>query len=186
MNHPEKYPKFNITKFDVRIFILFLISLPVWTIYLGRGFSCMALLYAYGFCFEMITWKCWIYSKEACSSSFVLRDRPVNLIYGLGWIGIVGLGLGLTQLIQNTWSLGVYTSVALGCGVVGIIVEKLYLEMGLWKYNLEHPWVRLGFKRMPVWGGLPVSVIGGYFFFLGTMVYLIVHYGCDVLLACKA
>ncbi|MGL1935174.1 MAG: hypothetical protein OCD01_09140 [Fibrobacterales bacterium] len=164
----------KITKYGWEVLILFLVSIIPIVTYIHLPFHTIVILYLVGMTFEILTEDSWNYNKAMDRATFMLRDRDVSLIFGLGWIGTLSFGMSFAKVLRDFADVDLYWSLFIALGVVGNILEASFLKLGLWKYNMEAKGVNLGFKHMPCILGVPLSVVVGYFVFQGTLMYYVV------------
>ena len=125
-----------------------------------------------GLAFEYATRSLWTYNKNIRHSPFTIHG--VNLLLGLGWVGLVLLGLGLAKFLTASFSIQYQLiAVILGIGVVGNIIEQLYLWLHIFTYNTNNKIFRFPFKKLIMFLGIPLSVRLGYFTSLPLVVYLL-------------
>ncbi len=163
-------------KYEYAIMTLFALGLIPQFCYLHLSFPAFVVFYYFGMTFEFTTEAAWNYNPLLLNSTFTVRDRDVNWIFGLGWQATLIFGLSLGQLLQQTllthWH-PIWTA-SIGLGIVGNILEWVFLKLGLWKYN-EQYWITTLWTGKPVMvGPIPIAVRIGYFG-MGVIVYFIVH-----------
>ncbi len=113
-----------------------------------------------GLLFEWLARPLWTFHPQLLASRFTVRG--VNLFVGLGWAGVLSLGLAGSAVLQRA-GLPEVVAVALAVGVCGNLVESLFFRAGVLRYRLEHPLLAFPFQRAPVLLDVPVSIRFGYF-----------------------
>jgi hypothetical protein len=165
----------KISKYEWEVLALFGISLIPQLGWLHIGFATCCMIYLYGFTFEMLTGEAWNYNKALDKSTFTLRDRDVSLIFGLGWMAVIFIGTALARYIEAKFSLPTIVCYMLGIGIVGNILERTFLALGLWTYNMKS-WIVTIFTGHPIMlGKLPLAVVVGYFTITGVCGYFMVE-----------
>jgi len=164
-----------ISRLEWVILLMFAIAMTVDYFFLHLGYTRLSILYFLGMMFEFFTEAAWDYNPVLYKSTFTLRDRDVNWIFGLGWVGTLVLGLSLGKLFLDL-DMPAWIASALGIGIVGNIMEEIFLKLGLWKYNEKNWIVSLGLKKSLMIGKIPLTVRLGYFLLMGTLIPFAVKY----------
>ena len=167
-----------VTKYGWLILSLFVIGLIPDSLYTHIPFRTIVVLYLFGMLFEILSEDLWTYNPIMNKATFMLRDRDVSLIFGLGWIGVLSLGMMFAKVLRDHADFGLYWSLFVGVGVIGTMTEMLYLKLGLWKYNMDQKALNWSLKKMPMIMGVPLSVVQGYFTTQGTLMYVLVYKLC--------
>jgi len=132
----------------------------------------IALVASVGLAFEYATRSLWTYNKNIQHSPFTIHG--VNLLLGLGWVGLILLGLGLSKFLSVSFSIQhQLIAVILGIGVVGNIIEQLYLHLHIFTYNTNKKIFRFPFNKLIMIYGIPLSVRLGYFTSHPLIIYLL-------------
>lgn len=119
--------------------------------------------YFLGIVFEFLTESMWNYNKELFRSPLTLKRKDINLLFGLGWCGMVILSLSLGKAMSGVIPIPVVCGV-LGFLIIGNFMETLYYYFGLWTYNTSHPLLKFPAfvgKYIVVYS-IPLSVRLGY------------------------
>lgn len=163
---------------EKKILLLFVIGFAIGGPYLHFPFSTWVLLYVFGMSFEFLTEPAWNYNPILYKSTFTLRDRDVNWIFGLGWQATLALGLSLGKWFEQTFTLMQtlpnWCLASLGLGLVGNVMEQIFLKLGLWEYNLNN-WICTIWTRHAIMvGRIPLAVRLGYFG-MGAIVWVLAY-----------
>ena len=163
-----------ITRLEWKILALFAAGCAINLWYLHLGAATLVTLYLFGMFFEFTTEAAWNYNKALDRSTFTLRDRDVNWLFGLGWQATLITGLSLGRASGSAlpgWP--DWLCDGLGLFLVGNAMEQTFYVFGLYRYNPRH-WI------VTLWTGhpvelfhIPVAVRAGYFF-MGVLIHFLV------------
>src|SRR5690349_17463626 len=116
-----------ITPLEWKIVGLFAIGSAINVIYLHLGAATLVTLYLFGMFFEFTTEAAWNYNRALSHSTFTLRDRDVNWLFGLGWQATLILGLSLGREILRAFpSISPWLADGIGLWVVGNVMEQTF------------------------------------------------------------
>lgn len=151
----------RITKYEWQILSLFLAAALAKTIPTPPLFY--VVFYGLGMTFELVTHRIWKYHPSLRESPLSPFPIGANLMFGLGWVAVVVLGLSLGAVFGRHMP-GLLADV-LGVLIVGNILETVFFVLGLYAYEEASPWLKFPLPylgRFVTLAGVPLSVRIGY------------------------
>jgi hypothetical protein len=163
-----------VTKFEVRILLLFAFSLLLNHFLQVIGLTILV-FYLLGMLFETLTEKAWNYNPVLTNAPFTVKGRDINLTFGTGWASVAMLGLTFSKYVVHPfWITGSsFWADVVGIGIVGNLLEQIFYAWKLWSYNNSNWIISLWLKRPIYIAGLPLTVRLGYFAIIGVIASLI-------------
>lgn len=117
---------------------------------------------------EFATEGAWKYNSAFDASMLTFRHQDVNVTIALAWVSMFGLGMSLGKLLESgfrrfgqKWPQTLIDT--LSVAIVGITVEFVSVETGMFAYDKHHFLNTLGLGEAICIGPLPVTVVAGYF-----------------------
>lgn len=166
----------KISRLELWVLLLFGAGLLVNAISIQLAAGTLVILYLFGIAFEFLTDDAWHYHPSLRLSTFAAPDRDVNWILGLGWVGALILGIVAGRALFGLlgWPSDSIWAAVVGLGIVGNLLEQIYLALGLWSYAYDHWICRMLLPKAVVLLDIPLSVRLGYFW-MGAVVWTLIE-----------
>lgn len=126
----------KITKYEYAMLCLFFLGLWINSQFIHMRASTLMIFFTFGLVFEIITDNMWKYNDSLSDSPFTFRTRDINMFVGFGWSGLILLSIAGARLISFAVPVTIFAYM-ISTSVIGLLVMKYSLMIGLYKINFE-------------------------------------------------